>query len=144
MAAHNHAAFEWIHHEHVARDHGLTTPQLSVIRDVASSPSPTGVLSPIHVAALAFADASTKDIKVSDGVFQGLAKALETLVDDKEKDKSEKVEDLLVEAAAVVATYNMVSRFLVSLDVAGKSDDLVPYPFDKEDVRLRLHHFCLV
>ncbi len=43
-------------------------------------------------------------------------------------------DNLFVEAAAVVATYNMVSRFLVSLDVGGGSDDLVPWPADEQEV----------
>jgi hypothetical protein len=45
-------------------------------------------------------------------------------------------DDLLVEAAAVVAAYNMVSRFLVSLDVAGMSDNPVPWPVDRTEVLL--------
>lgn len=50
------------------------------------------------------------------------------------------VEDLLVEASAIVATYNMVSRFLVSLDVAGVSLDPVPWPLERTEVRFVL--FC--
>lgn len=57
---------------------------------------------------------------------------LKYLVDGKE---DESVQDLAVEAAAVVSTYNMVSRFLVSLDVAGKSDEPVPWPADHKEVR---------
>ncbi|KAF7295606.1 Carboxymuconolactone decarboxylase [Mycena indigotica] len=48
------------------------------------------------------------------------------------------VADLLVEAAAVVATYNMVSRFLVSLDIAGSSDDVVPWPVDSTEHTIEL------
>ncbi|THH18803.1 hypothetical protein EW146_g2241 [Bondarzewia mesenterica] len=133
VAAHNHAAFEWIQHEHVARDLGVTTAQLSRIRDTSlSSPSPSspGALTPLQAAAVAFADSSTKKIKVSDEVVQALTTELGSLVKGSGKEKEDAVQDLLVEAAAVVATYNMVSRFLVSLDVAGMSDNPVPYPVE--------------
>lgn len=46
------------------------------------------------------------------------------------------VQDLYVEASAVVATYNMVSRFLVATDVAGLSDEPLPWPADKREVRI--------
>lgn len=138
VAAHNHAAFEWIHHEDVGRESGLTTAQLSVIRNVSNpAPSPLSPdpLTALQAAALAFADASTKDIKVSDTVFEALSDELESLVDE---NNEETVQDLAVEAAAVVSTYNMVSRFLVSLDVAGKSDEPVPWPVDRKEVLLLL------
>ena len=47
-----------------------------------------------------------------------------------------KVDDLYVEAAMVVSTYNMVSRFLLSTDVAGISDTEVPWPVDKKEVSI--------
>ncbi|CAK5264079.1 unnamed protein product [Mycena citricolor] len=108
VAAINHAAFEWIHHEHVGRSHRLSTTQLWAIRDISALP-PAGILSPFQAAALAFAEHSTAS-----------------------------VEDLLVEAAAVVATYNMVSRFLVSLDVAGMSDSAVPWPVDRTEHKIAI------
>ena len=53
------------------------------------------------------------------------------------EDVDAKVDDLYVEAAMVVATYNMVSRFLLATDVAGFSDTEVPWPEDKkEEVRI--------
>jgi hypothetical protein len=36
----------------------------------------------------------------------------------------------------VVATYNMVSRFLLATDVAGISDMEVPWPVDKKEVSI--------
>jgi alkylhydroperoxidase family enzyme len=141
VAAHNYAAFEWIHHEHVGRDAGLTTSQLVVVRDVlkpAPPPSAPGLLTSLQAAALAFADASTKEIKVSDAIFNSLSNELNRLSGRQDVDSvHETVQNLLVEAAAVVATYNMVSRFLVSLDVAGKSNELVPWPVDRTEV----HYF---
>ncbi|KAJ7462185.1 beta-ketoadipate enol-lactone hydrolase [Mycena galericulata] len=128
VAARNHAAFEWIHHEHVGRSHGLTTTQLWAIRDTADLPPPT-VLSPLQAAALAFADYSTTQVRVPAHVTSTLQEQLKSFADADKLD----LDDLLVEAAAVVATYNMVSRFLVSLDIAGMSDDPVPWPVDRTE-----------
>jgi hypothetical protein len=120
----------------VGRDAGLTTVQLWVIRDIskhAPSPSSSGPLSSLQAAALAFADASTKDIKVSNAVFDNLANEFKKFLAN-ETDVESKAQELLVETTAVVGTYNMVSRFLVSLDVGGKSDEPVPWPVDREEV----------
>ncbi|KAJ7084288.1 beta-ketoadipate enol-lactone hydrolase [Mycena belliarum] len=140
VAARNHAAFEWIHHEHVGREHGLTTAQLWAIRDTSSLPPPT-ILSPLQAAALAFADHSTVTVRIPPTVTAELQKQLKLLGPD--------IDDLLVEAAAVVATYNMVSRFLVTLDVAGMSDSTVPWPFDRTEHKIpigsdHLHAVTLV
>jgi hypothetical protein len=138
IAAINRAAFEWIHHEHVGRDCGLTTAQLYVVRDtVTPLPPSAGILSELQSSALVFADASTRQVKVGKAITDALAKHLETWArSENSNDVEERVQDLLVEAAAVVASYNMVSRFLVSLDVAGMSDDEVPWPLDRTEVFL--------
>ncbi|KAJ7096423.1 Alpha/Beta hydrolase protein [Mycena epipterygia] len=128
VAARNHAAFEWIHHEHVGRTHGLDTTQLWAIRDVDALPPPA-VLSPLQAAALAFADYSTAAVRVPTQVTSTLQEQLRIVAAAEKLD----ADDLLVEAAAVVASYNMVSRFLVSLDVAGMSDDPVPWPVDRTE-----------
>ncbi|KAF7295605.1 AB hydrolase-1 domain-containing protein [Mycena indigotica] len=133
VAARNHAAYEWIHHEHVGRSHGLTTSQLWAIRDTIHPPQ-LNVLSPLYSAALAFADHSTVHVKVPQDVMSDLQQHLQPLASSVNLD----VADLLVEAAAVVATYNMVSRFLVSLDIAGSSDDVVPWPVDSTEHTIEL------
>ena len=79
------------------------------------------------VACLAFTDASTKDVYVPNSIFASLKKELGVLA----AKENEEVEVLLVEVAGVVATYNMVSRFLVSLDVAGKMDRYDPLVFEE-------------
>jgi hypothetical protein len=133
VAARNKAAYEWIHHEPVGRSHGLTTLQLLIIRDISGwRTSRLDVLKPLQSAALAFTDASTIEVQVPDPVFDALRGELENLV--REGKANTTVDDLLVECAAVVSTYNMVSRFLVSLDVAGTSNDIVPFPFDRDGV----------
>jgi len=145
VAAHNRAAYEWIHHEHVGRDAGLTIPQLTTIRDIlkiAPSPLSPGPLTSLQAAALAFADASTKDIIVSDSIFVSLSNEFQNFLPDG-PDVEQKVQDLLVETAAIVSTYNMVSRFLVSLDVAGQSDEQVPWPFDREEHTVPIPHTSL-
>jgi len=87
----------------------------------------------LQAAALAFADASTNDIKVPDSIFSRLLKEFQQSL-AAEENLEENVQDLLVETTAVVSTYNMVSRFLVSLDIAGKSDEPVPWPVNREEV----------
>ncbi|KAJ7262288.1 Alpha/Beta hydrolase protein [Mycena haematopus] len=129
VAARNHAAFEWIHHEHVGRTEGLNTVQLWAIRETRCLP-PASVLSPLQAAALAFADHSTVSVRVPADVTSALQEQLKPVAAH-----NIDVDDLLVEAASVVASYNMVSRFLVSLDVAGMSDDPVPWPVDRIEVQ---------
>jgi hypothetical protein len=139
VAALNGAAFEWIHHEHVGRACGLTTAQLYVIRDtVTPLPPSSGILSALQVSALMFADASTKTVKVEKKIVDALMKDLEDLVQQGSNvsNVEEIVQDLLVETATVVATYNMVSRFLMSLDIGCMSDDVVPWPLERREVCL--------
>ncbi|KAL0574707.1 hypothetical protein V5O48_007265 [Marasmius crinis-equi] len=134
VAAINRAAFEWVHHEHVGRDHGLTTSQLYIVRDVSSLPAKNdNTLSPLQAAALAFAHHSTKSVQVPPDVTKALKDNLAA-----NSSSEEEVQDLLVEAAAITASYNMVSRFLVSLDVAAWSDNDVPWPADRVEHKVPL------
>ncbi|GAA6025840.1 hypothetical protein JCM11491_006613 [Sporobolomyces phaffii] len=118
VAARNSAKFEWIHHAHVGTDAGLTPQQLTIVRDLhtplplPSSPAP---LSAFQAAALRFADASTFNVAVPQSRLDDLK---EHLKDDQQ----------LLECSAVAATYNMVSRFLVSLDVGDLASETVPLP----------------
>ncbi|KAM6490133.1 beta-ketoadipate enol-lactone hydrolase [Amanita muscaria] len=133
VAAINRAAYEWIQHEPVGRSHGLTTAQLYIIRDVSTPlPPARGILSSLQSSALRFADASTRDVRVPKEITHDLMHDLREFVKPKNEDADE-VQDLFVEAAAVVATYNMVSRLLVSTDVGGLSDDDVPWPLERKE-----------
>ncbi|KXN80782.1 hypothetical protein AN958_07390 [Leucoagaricus sp. SymC.cos] len=140
VAAINGAAYEWIHHEPVGRQHGLTTAQLYIIRDIgAPLPPAQGILNPLQTTALAFADASTRNVKVPDSVTEALRDELRKWVLKEhsgltEEEVKDKTDDLFVEAGLVVATYNMVSRFLVAVDVAGFSREDVPWPLDRVEV----------
>ncbi|KDQ23273.1 hypothetical protein PLEOSDRAFT_1068280 [Pleurotus ostreatus PC15] len=139
VAVWNRAAFEWIQHEPVGRLAGLTTQQLQVIRDTEGllKQPLADLLKPLHLAALSFADSSTRDVKVPPTVSKKLMQELRQLVvegDGFYQDNIDAaVQDLYVEASAVVATYNMVSRFLVATDVAGLSDEPLPWPADKQE-----------
>jgi hypothetical protein len=120
----------------------LNTKQLLQIRDTSTlpakpqAPDPSGTsLSPLQHAALCFADASTKHVQVPDSLTTDLLRELTALAETfKDGKKKEDTEDLLVECAAVTASYNMVSRFLVSLDVAGVSREMVPWPSEHQEV----------
>lgn len=136
----NGAAYEWIQHEPIARQHGLTTAQLYIIRDITTPlPPAKDLLDPLQTAVLVFSDLSTRKVNVSDWVTEDLKKELRIWVEkemicEEDVDVEEKMNDLLVEIALVTATYNMVSRFLVSVDVAGLSGDTVPWPLKRQEV----------
>lgn len=128
----NSAAYEWIQHEPVGRECGLTTSQLTAIREAPTNSVATssygGVLNPLQAAALAFTDESTTDIRVSEEVFNTLKQELRAVGCG--NGSKEDVDGLLVEAMLVVASYNMVSRFLVGLDVGGATARPVPSPVE--------------
>ncbi|KAI3605019.1 carboxymuconolactone decarboxylase [Moniliophthora roreri] len=147
VGARNGATFEWLQHEIVGRSDGLTTSQLYAIRDIDSLPNrnqPTSeydtFFSPLQAAALAFADHSTKSVKVPPDVTKALQEAIRGHITSSGRSDSldAQVQDLLVEAAATTATYNMVSRFLVSLDVAALSDTVVTWPSDRTEHKVPL------
>jgi hypothetical protein len=126
VAARNAAAYEWIHHEHVGRDAGLTTPQLSWLRDLsrrAPSISFPGPFSPLQAAAFAFADESTWHSKIPQKVFDDLRSELA-----KQLPKGTTLQQQLTEVAVTTGTYNMVSRFLLAADVEQHANVLTPYP----------------
>lgn len=140
VAAINHASFEWIHHESIGRREGLSTGQLYVIRDTKTPLPPLKtILTPLQTAAVLFTDHSTRDVRVPMDIIQELKRRLKVFIASgnpsmNNEDVDAKVDDLYVEAAMVVASYNMVSRFLLATDVAGISDMEVPWPVDKKEV----------
>lgn len=109
-----------IQHEPVGRGAGLTDSHLQAIRDVSyircnprpSRPPTSPPLSPVMSAALAYTDAMTIDIKVPDDIFA----ALKAHLSDKE----------IMEVTATIASYNLVSRVLVALDVGDMAGVEVP------------------
>jgi AhpD family alkylhydroperoxidase len=101
IAVLNRADYEGAAHEAEARAAGLGDPQLAALRreDAARSAD----LDPRQRRVVAYTDAMTGDIRVPGEVFEALR------ADFKDAE--------LVELTATVAAYNMVSRFLVALDV---------------------------
>jgi len=118
VASRNGASYEWAAHAPVARQAGLGDEQLAMISvggggaagGSAGFPaaSGAGALSPAQWAALAYADAMTVHVAVPDEVFG----ALRAHFDERQ----------VLELTVTVATYNMVSRVLVALDVRAGAD----------------------
>ena len=123
VAARNRASFEWVQHEPIARAAGLTTEQLARVGTLTASANDEGPgqLSPIQAAALQLADSMTANVHVQDAEFEALRLAFVEKGDDEVV-----VNRKMVEAVATCAAYNMVSRFLVALDVDDRAD--VPCP----------------
>jgi 4-carboxymuconolactone decarboxylase len=94
----NGADYEWTAHEPVAKAAGMTDAQLSALRG-----GDPGALDDRQRAALAYTDAMTEKITVDAPVFDAL---------DQHFDQQQ-----IVELSVTVAAYNMVSRFLVALEV---------------------------
>ncbi|THH04182.1 hypothetical protein EW145_g5716 [Phellinidium pouzarii] len=123
VAALNSAAYEWIQHEPLATKAGLNSAQLAMIRDVSTVPASARALnapsnsiagfSDIQAAALEYTDYMTRSVAVPQDVFDSLRANLEN-------------DQQVFEATATVATYNMVSRMLMALDVADKASEEVP------------------
>ena len=94
----NGAAYEWTAHEPIAKAAGMTTGQLGALR--GGDPES---LDDRQRAALAYTDAMTEKVTVAQPVFDALAAHF----DDQQ----------IVELSVTIAAYNMVSRFLVALEV---------------------------
>ncbi|MEU4236921.1 carboxymuconolactone decarboxylase family protein [Actinoplanes sp. NPDC026619] len=99
IAVLNRADYEWTAHEPVARAAGVTDEQLEGVRTGERTP-----FTAAQRAALDHTDAMTRGIEVPESVFAALRPHFD--------------ERGLVELTAVAAAYNMVSRFLVALEVA--------------------------
>lgn len=121
----NGAAYEWEHHAPILKSEGkLSEEALEEVKERKAwrgwenavgdngeekeKGQVEGRLSERQKAVLAYADAMTIGIKVSDEIFAWLRR----LFDDRE----------IVEITATVAAYNCVSRFLVALDVGEMSE----------------------
>lgn len=108
IAVLNRAPYEWDAHVRPARSAGLSDAQLGAIRQSEIG----GDLTEEQRLALAYTDAITTDLDVSDDLFA----AVRTTFDDQQ----------VVELTVTAAAYNMVSRFLVALQVTEASGDSAP------------------
>jgi 4-carboxymuconolactone decarboxylase len=95
------ADYEWAAHEPAARRAGLTDAQLAAVAAADAADQPA--LDPGQRRVIALADAMTRQVRVPDQVFDALRPQLSTAQ--------------LIELVVTVAAYNMVSRFLVALQV---------------------------
>ena len=106
----NEAWFEWDAHlpilAQALEQDGNVAEKLEKMEELR--PAERGPLSEAQWAVLRYSDAMTASVKVEDEVFHALK---DVGFNDKE----------IVELTATVASYNMVSRFLVALDVAEKN-----------------------
>lgn len=99
IAVLNHAGYEWQAHEPVARRCGLSEATVAAVRHGPEHPD----LGPAERAVLAYTDAMTREVTVDREVYG----AVERLLPPRE----------VAELTATVAAYNMVSRFLVALEI---------------------------
>lgn len=97
IAVRNRAPYEWTAHEPEARRAGLDDRVLAELR--REKPE----LDARRARVIAYTDAMTREIHVPDELFDAL--------------RADFTDAELVELTATVAAYNMVSRFLVALDV---------------------------
>jgi alkylhydroperoxidase family enzyme len=96
------AQYEYHHHAPELAKAGATDAQLAVLDDpdvAASSP----LYDELQRTVIRFAIASTRDVRIPDEVFDELKRRL--------------APNELVELVAATATYNMVARFLVALEI---------------------------
>lgn len=104
IAALNNAAYEADQHAPIALAAGLSAEQLDALR----TDDPTPWFDEQQSAVIALTDAMTKDIHVADDVMDRIAKFFD--------------ERGTVELVTTVAAYNMVSRFIVALDIQSNDD----------------------
>jgi alkylhydroperoxidase family enzyme len=104
VAVINGADYEFEQHQPVFVGGGGTQAQIDALRDVDKALSDTRVFDADELAVLALAVEMTRKVKVDDATFAAARKALGS-------------DQAIVEMVGVVATYNMVSRFLVGLGI---------------------------
>ena len=96
-----------------------------------------GMFTPLQIVALEFTDQSTRNAYVPLALCEKLKEEignwLSSLGVTDEDERQAKVEDHYVEAVMVVATYNMVSRFLLATDVTGLAGTEVPWPVERKE-----------
>jgi 4-carboxymuconolactone decarboxylase len=101
VAVLNRAEYEWEAHRPVAIRAGLDDAGIASLRNLDAATDPA--LGAVERHVIAYVDAMTNNIDVPDDVFDPL--------------RTEFTVTELVELTATIAAYNMVSRFLVALQV---------------------------
>lgn len=104
VAALTGAEFEMFHHAPLYQSAGGTDAQLAALRRLAEGTQDDPVFDPAQRAVLALVVAMTRDVKVSDATFAAARAVLGS-------------DQLTFELVAVIASYNMVARILVSMQL---------------------------
>jgi alkylhydroperoxidase family enzyme len=104
VAVINGADYEFEQHQPVFVAGGGTQPQIDALHDVDKALTNTAVFDEAERAVLALAIEMTRTVKVGDATFAAARQALGS-------------DQAIVEMVGTVATYNMVSRFLVGLGI---------------------------
>jgi alkylhydroperoxidase family enzyme len=104
VAVLNGAEYEFVIHAPIFAEAGGTPEQVAAIRDVEAALRNEQVFSAAQRATIRLALEMTRNVKVGDATFDTLAKALGNTRQ-------------VVELVGTIASYNMVSRFLVALDL---------------------------
>jgi alkylhydroperoxidase family enzyme len=104
VALHNRAEYEYVHHAPEFLRAGGTDAELDALRAAIGGRGGASTLGPAEQAVLALASEMTTSVDVTPATMERLRGVLP---EDRQ----------IVEIVAVVATYNMVSRFLVALGV---------------------------
>jgi alkylhydroperoxidase family enzyme len=103
VAALNGAEYEFHHHAPEFVNAGGSAAQVEALRDPDAASASAALFDPTERAALALAIEMTREVAVSDATFEAVRRALG--------------DRCTVELVGTIATYNMVSRFLVALGV---------------------------
>jgi alkylhydroperoxidase family enzyme len=103
VAAWNGAEYEFVHHAPLLLEEGASQAQVDALRDLARAARDDRLFDATERAVLQLTLEMTRDVKVADATFE----AVRAIGGDR----------LAIEIVAVISTYNMVSRFLVALDV---------------------------
>jgi alkylhydroperoxidase family enzyme len=103
VAALNGAEYEYVHHAPLLVKEGGTQAQVDALRDLARAARDEKLFDATERAVLQLTLEMTRDVKVSDATFEAV--------------RAIGGAQLAIEVVAVIATYNMVSRFLVALGV---------------------------
>jgi alkylhydroperoxidase family enzyme len=104
VAVWNRAEYEFHHHAPELLKAGASPAQVEALRTLETAENLAALFDPTELAVIQLATEMTRDIQVSDATFAAVSTALQ---DNQQT----------VELVAIIAAYNMVSRFLVALKV---------------------------
>lgn len=109
VAALNGAEYEFHHHAPQLLAAGGTREQLEALRRIETPTMDATVFNAAERAVIDYTFEMTRDVAVSDATFARVADALRSA-------------EHVVELTGVIAAYNMVSRFLVALQIAPEDE----------------------